>query len=274
MIYIISKIFTAFFLPPGLFITILAALAFFTKRFRWLLAAAALLLYGLSIHPVADRLLASYEAPFISTRLPDHADAVVTLGGGNMRGTPIPLMDESFKRAIYGLGIAKKMDIPVIVSGNGEDGYNEFLALLDSLKTLQPILKADLNVSDHITDHFAIIGETKSCDTYENAQLTMKMIDKKEPVIIIVTSAYHMKRALKLFRLAGAKNLYPAAINFYANDNKKGVRLTDFLPSIWALLNSYRAMHEFFGSIKVKLREMKSKQEWRGGRDSNSRPPP
>ncbi|BDY13147.1 YdcF family protein [Hydrogenimonas cancrithermarum] len=259
MIYIVSKIFTAFFLPPGLFITILAASAFFAKKLRWLLAAAALFLYGLSIHPIADRLLAFYEAPFISTQLPDHADAVVTLGGGNRRGTPIPLMDESFKRAIYGLSIAKKMDIPVIVSGNGEDGYNEFLALLDSLETLQPILKADLNVSDHFTDHFAIIGETKSHDTYENAQLTMKMIGKKEPVIVVVTSAYHMKRALALFRLAGAKNLYPAATNFYTDIDKKGVQSTDLFPSMWALLNSYRAMHEFFGSIKVKLREMKNK---------------
>ncbi|WP_300365743.1 YdcF family protein [Hydrogenimonas sp.] len=255
MIYIFSKIFTAFFLPPGLFITILAALALFVKKFRWLLASTAVLFYALSIHPIADRLLSHYETPYKNTHLPLHADAVVTLGGGNIRGNPIPLIDEAFKRHIYGLAIARRLDIPMIVSGTGDGGYNEFQGLLDSLRTLRPILADDLNVSTRYVDHFAIIPETQSSDTFENAKYSIHMIEKENPTIILVTSAYHMTRALRLFRLAGVEHLYPAAVNFYIDDTKP-TDWRDFVPSMWALLNSYRALHEFFGLLKVRLREI------------------
>ena len=251
----ISKIFTAFFLPPGLFVAILAALAIFVKRGRLYLAAAALLLYALSIHPVADRLLDRYEAPYRHARLPAHADAVVTLGGGNMRGNPIPLMDEAFKRHIYGLAIGRRMGIPVIVSGTGDEGYDEFQALMDSLEALRPILgKEDFTVSRHYVEHFAIIPETRSADTYENALFSAKIIGKEDPAVVVVTSAYHMKRAVRLFRLAGIRKVYPAAVNFYVLERPYGWR--EYLPSIWALLNSYRALHEFFGLMKVELREL------------------
>ncbi len=255
MIYALSKLFTAIFLPPGLFISILALCAVLIKRARWILGGAALLLYALSIHPVADRLLAPFEEPYRNLSLPANADAVVSLGGGNMRGNPIPLVDEAFKRHIYGLSIAKKMDIPLIVTGTGERGYNEFRALLDSLERLSPLFANDLNISRSFTDSFAIIPETESADTYENALFTAKLISKEDPVVIVVTSAYHMRRAMALFHLAKIEHAYPAAVNFYIDPSKKGFEAKDLLPSFWALLNSYRAMHEFFGMAKVWVRE-------------------
>ncbi len=260
MIYAISKLFTALFLPPGIFILILGICAVFVKRYRWLLAGSALLLYALSIHPVADRLLAHYEDPFINTPLPSRADAVVSLGGGSMQPNPIPLVDEAFKRHIYGLVLAKKMDIPLIVSGTGERGYNEYLALIDSLETLKPIVSQQLsNSCETELSHFCIIPETRSSDTYENAKLSAEILQKKDPAIVVVTSAYHMKRALALFHLAGIKRVYPAAVNFYIDRSKRGLEAKDLLPSVWALLNSYRAIHEFFGMAKVKLREIAKK---------------
>ncbi len=257
MIYTLSKLFTALFLPPGIFILILGICAVFVKRYRWLLAGSALLLYALSIHPVADRLLARYEEPFRETILPVRADAVVSLGGGNMRFNPIPLVDEAFKRHIYALALAKKMDTPLIVSGTGERGYNEYLALIDSLNSLEPLLSKHL-IEDCDADlsRFCIMAETRSSDTYENAKLSAEILQKNDPSVVVVTSAYHMKRALALFRLAGIKRVYPAAVNFYVDRSKMGFEAKDLLPSVWALLNSYRALHEFFGMVKVKLREI------------------
>ncbi len=257
MIFSISKIFTAFILPPGFFILILALCSIFIKRARLPLGLAAAFLYLISINPVADKMLSYYEDPFRSQTIPQKANAVVTLGGGNIEGNPIPLVDESFKRHIYGLSIAKKLDIPVIVSGRGDEGYNEFLGLLDTLRALDPIVAKEMNVSKGYVEHFAIIPETESADTYENAKNAVSIIGKEDPAIIVVTSAYHMKRALRLFRLAGVKNLYPAAVNFYINRGKSSYDWRDFLPSIEALSNSYRAMHEFFGLIKVRLRELR-----------------
>jgi len=255
LIYLLSKLFTALLLPPGLFVTLLALLAFFARRARWILAGAALFLYALSIHPVADRLLAHYEEPFRHTELPHTADAVVVLGGGNIRGNPIPLTDEALKRSLYGLAIARELDIPLIVSGTGDEGYSEFQGLIDSLDRLGPILCADATVSRSFAPGFRIIGETESADTYENARLTQDMIPKERPSLIVVTSAYHMKRALMLFHLAGIEDVHPAAVNFYIQQ-KREFEARDLLPSIWAFLNSYRALHEFFGILKVEMRKM------------------
>ena len=259
MIYVLSKLFTALLLPPGLFVLILAVLAVRVRRHRAILASAAALLYLLSVRPVGDWLLSHYEAPYRHTVLPIRADAVVTLGGGNIRGNPLPLVDEAFKRHIYGLAIAKRMDIPVIVSGTGDEGYNEYLGLMDTLAALRPLLKEeDFVVSRSYVGHYAIIPETESADTYENARNSVRIVGKHDPALIVVTSAYHMKRALRLFRLAGVRRVHPAAVNFYT---QPGIPLqwTDLFPSMSALDNSYRAIHEFFGGLKVSLREWKKK---------------
>ncbi len=258
MIYALSKLFTAFFLPPGLFVTALTLCALFAKKLRTLFLGTAILIYALSINPVADRLLEHYEAPFRNTTLPSHADAVVSLGGGSIKENPIPLVGEGFKRHIYGLAIARKMNIPLIVSGRGKKGYSEYHALLDSLKTLEPILCENFDKDRKYIDSPIVIAETKSKDTYENAQFALKLLKKKRATVIVVTSAYHMRRALALFRLAGVAKVYPAAINFYTQPSDKNLEPKDLLPSIQALNNSYRALHEFFGMAKVKLRELRN----------------
>ncbi len=262
MIYVLSKLFTALLLPPGLFVLILAALTVRVRRYRILLASATALLYLLSVRPVGDWLLSQYEEPYRHTALPIRADAVVTLGGGNIQGNPLPLVDEAFKRHIYGLSIAKRMDIPVIVSGTGDEGYNEYLGLMDTLATLRLLLKEeDFVVSRSYVGHYAIIPETESADTYENARNSVRLVGKSDPALVVVTSAYHMKRALRLFRLAGVRRVYPAAVNFYTQPGLP-FQWTDLFPSMSALQNSFRAIHEFFGGVKVSLREwMKRLQE-------------
>ena len=64
MIFALSKIFTALFLPPGLFATLAALLAIFFKRARIALLFLAASIYLLSIRPVGDTLLEVYEAPY------------------------------------------------------------------------------------------------------------------------------------------------------------------------------------------------------------------
>ncbi len=260
MIHAISQIFTGLLLPPGLFITLLVILSFFVKKGRWLLIASAALLYALSVQPVADSLLKRYETPFRHTTLPPDADAVVSLGGGNMRGNPIPLVDEAFKRHIYALALAKRMGIPLIVTGRGEEGYDEFQGLLDSLRALSPLCPADLNISHRYQRRLSIIPETESADTYENAMNARRILGTKDPKVIVVTSAYHMRRALMLFHLAGIRHAYPAAVNFYVNDALTHYPKSAWLPSLNALQNSYRALHEFFGIVKVQLRSMTKKR--------------
>ncbi|WP_457596320.1 YdcF family protein [Hydrogenimonas sp.] len=257
MIHLLSKLFTAFLLPPGLFVTLALAGALLFRRARYYLLGIALALYALSIEPVADSLLGPLENPYRQTGLPERADVVVSLGGGNIRGNPIPLTDEALKRHLFGLSIAKQLDIPLIVSGTGDEGYDEFQGLVDSLRALSPLLCDDIEVARRYRRTYVVIPETRSGDTYENARFSMALVDKKEPTVIVVTSAYHMRRALRLFRLAGVEHPYPAAVNFYIAPGRR-YDWRSFVPSIWAFLNSYRALHEYAGLVKVWMREIRS----------------
>jgi len=253
LIYAISKIFTAFFLPPGLFILLLAAASILVKRWRALFSSAAILFYLLSIDPFADRLLEPFEAPYRTSEIPDNVDAVVMLGGGKVQGSPnLPLKDEAFKRALHALVLAKRLDRPLVVSGGGLHGYTEYDAFRDSLKDLRPLLGQMPEYIGTYEKRFAILEESRSVDTYQNLHYTGKLLPPS-PKIAVVTSAYHMKRAMMLCRHFGLDAI-PAATDFHVS--KEPYDLYDLLPTMHALHNSYRAIHEMFGIVKVALRNL------------------
>jgi uncharacterized SAM-binding protein YcdF (DUF218 family) len=56
----------------------------------------------------------------------------------------------------------------------------------------------------------ALIVESESKNTYENALFTKKMIDSLNlnGSFILVTSAIHMPRAMAVFKKVGFKNIY------------------------------------------------------------------
>ena len=253
MIYALSKIFTAFFLPPGLFVVILAISAYYAKRWRPLFAIFASLFYLLSIEPVADALLEPFESPYRSTLLAHETDALVMLGGGKVQGSPnLPLKDEAFKRAVYALTLGKRLDRPIIVSGGARHNYTEGQAFRDSLQDLRPILASVPERIEKFERRFAVLFEEKSMDTYQNV-FYVKQLLPDHAKVIVVTSAYHMRRAMMLFKHFGIEAT-PAATDFHVS--KTPYDLYDLLPRMASLHNSYRALHETFGILKLKMREM------------------
>ena len=88
--------------------------------------------------------------------------------------------------------------------------------------------------------------ETRSRDTADNAAMSAEIL-KAAGIrrIVLVTQAFHMPRAAALFRAAGLE-VVPAPTQFKAG----GALLaspTDFLPSAYALRNTYYALHEWLG---------------------------
>lgn len=254
MIFAISKLFTALLLPPGLFATLAAVMAAFFKRARIPLLFLAATIYLLSIRPVGDGLLAPYEAPYRDLPIPGHADLVVSLGGGTNPIDPLFMNGETFKRHIYALELAKERNIPLVVTGFGSrHGFGDAVALQKAANRLHALMQPP-PVAEHYVRTFVLIPETKSEDTYQNALFTRRLIPQKDPEIVLVTSAYHMKRSIRLFHLAGIRKIHPAAVNFYVKPDSYD--WLDFLPSLSAFKNSYRALHEFFGNVKVDMREL------------------
>ena len=256
-IYILSKIFTYSVLPPSIFIIALFLASLYAKKFRLFFFTCSALFYALSNAYVADALLAPLEKPYNIPLQESHVDALVILSGGSAKGASnLPLGDEAYKRAMWGLMIAKSHDLPLLFSGAGvNQDYSESDAFLDTIKELKTHLGIEIPTDKTLNQReFSLHVESKSIDTYENAKLSKAAFEKEgieQPTIYLVTSAYHMRRSTKLYEYFGFQ-VIPAATGFKISSREKDA--WDYLPSMWALERSYIALHEYAGLLSLKLR--------------------
>jgi len=106
----------------------------------------------------------------------------------------------------------------------------------------------------HIPDS-AMVIESQSKNTYENAVFTKKMLDSLQlrAHYLLVTSAYHMPRSLAVFKKAGFTNITP-----YLTNKVSGVRrfTPDHLlvPNPNALFSLQFLIHEWMGYLIYKVK--------------------
>ena len=256
-VYILSKLFTYLVLPPGIFILIFLIASLFTKRFRLFFFANALLFYLLGNSYVADWLLKPLEEPYNQQLTKTPVDAVIVLGGGYTQGVAnLPLSSDAYKRMMWGFMVAKSNNVPLLFSGGGLNReYLESDAFLDSLKEIKTYLELPTPTSKSLNSkEFSLHIEDKSLDTYQNAEFSKQAFEKvgvKEPTIYLVTSAYHMRRSVRLYEHFGF-HVIPAATNFKINHRAKDA--WDYLPNAHALYKSYIALHEYVGLASLRLR--------------------
>ena len=236
--YLLSKLFTAIFLPPGIFIVALLIAGFLAKRFKKVFITLAVIFYLLSIKPVANFLLAPLE---VYKALDTGAFAVVVLSGGSNANGVIKAYPDAFKREFFGYYLAKQKALPLIFSGGG----------VQKIKEAQNA-KSDFALMQKLSDsNLTIYYEDKSLNTKQNAKFSAKLFDKyKLPKkIYLVTSAYHMQRAMLYFKKYGF-TVIPKFVD-YKVDNS--YTFYDFLPQMNSFKNSYLALHEYIGLIVAKL---------------------
>lgn len=256
-VYLFSKLFTYLVLPPGIFIILFLVASFYAKRFRLFFVANAVIFYLLSNAYVADWLLKPLEEPFNKSITKAPVDAVIVLGGGHTQGVAnLPLSSDAYKRMMWGLMVAKSNNVPLLFSGGGmQKEYLESDAFLDSLKELKLYLEISTPTSKSLgSKEFSLHVEDKSLDTYQNAQFCKVAFEKAglaTPTIYLVTSAYHMRRSIRLYEHFGF-NVIPATTNFKINHRAKDT--WDYLPNAHSFYKSYIALHEYIGLLSLKLR--------------------
>lgn len=241
MVYIFSKLFAGFFLVPGVFILAFFLIFLFTRGvIRGFSLVCALALYALSTPFVPNLLLSSLENP--RSTCGRYADTVVILSGGSVLGQELSLGNESLKRAVYGLKVAKERSLPVVFSGAGHKSVSEADSFEQTIKNIYKPFDVKI---DEIT------LEDRSLDTYENAKYTKEILGEKSN-ILLVTSAYHMPRAKLLFEYFGFR-VTPCATDFKVEDGER-LHWSDILPSMGKLRDSQTALREYFGLLNLKIR--------------------
>jgi uncharacterized SAM-binding protein YcdF (DUF218 family) len=232
-------------LPPTILIVLLVVgFTFSFLKFRRLgrviLAVGILFLYLLSISPTADLLLAPLESkysPLGPERLP-RTGTLVVLSGGASAADYLPvssrLTQSSTKRLLEAVRLYHLMDRPKIVISGGSG--NPFLQVTES--ALMRELLLDLGIPGK-----QIMIEGKSRNTFENGRAIQHI--RLTPPIVLITSASHMERAVRVFEILGIHTL-PAPCDFRArwsaNDPLR------FFPSGGALNTSTAAIYEYLGT--------------------------
>lgn len=228
-------------LPPGNGLLLLFLAGIFRRR-RWAFGLAALgaaLIYLQSLPPVSYALMASLErqaGPVLSDT--EGAQAIVILSGGLETDAPEYGGDTAGERTLvrmrYGALLARRFGLPVLVTGGRPDD-----ATLSEAVVMADILEREFAVKVRWQ-------ETQSRTTAENATMSAAILrDAGVHRIILVTQAFHMPRAARLFRAAGLE-VIPAPTQF-RTDGDIWDAGDSLLPRIELLHHTYYALHEWLG---------------------------
>ena len=218
-------------------------------RRRWLLALAALTL-AFTNGALINELLLAWELPPVRlSALPPTSDAGVLLTGiTRTHKSPHDrvYLAEGADRLTGALWLyrAGRIRRILISGGSGDLDGRAVRSEAAELRTL--LLLAGVPRRD-------ILVETRSRNTRENALFTKQLLARHPDVksLVLITSAYHERRALACFRQVG---LHPVAFpaGYYATDREATFAYW-LLPDAGALLRWTRLVHEWTGFAVYKL---------------------
>lgn len=179
------------------------------------------------------------------------ADAIVDLGGGvggDIDKAIYPDMHASADREWHSARLWKAGKAPIVIP-SGIDGsiYSK------------PLL-VDLGVPAD-----RVICEDQSLNTEENAKFIQELLIRRhhdnsgvdsgsKPCVLLVTSAWHMKRSLLMFRkYAPEITVIPAATDYeYYIGTRSGISWRDFVPSVETYFYNTVFFHEVHGYFGYK----------------------
>jgi uncharacterized SAM-binding protein YcdF (DUF218 family) len=229
-------------LNQALLLSLIALLALFFQRPRmafWSLALGVSWLYLCSTMLFADFLMGTLEDPYPPKALSvaAEADAIVLLGGairGDTHMGSLGDMNQQADRLVHALALYKAGKAPrIIVTGGSQPGTRSEAEIMLDLLTLMGVPPR------------AILLEDKSRDTHQNAVFTAAKLEKLGiNKILLVTSAFHMRRSEAVFKAQGLE-VIPAPTDYQRLVGP--VTMPGWLPSVSGLWQSTHALHEILG---------------------------
>lgn len=249
MDFLLKKIVTMFVMPLPLFILlfVLGLVLLYKNKLlkaKIVLTLSFVWLFLISYSPLINTILYKYESTYPSLQTaPSNIQYIYVLGGGHHTDDSHPItsqVDEaSVVRVNEGIRLYHQLDEKptIIVSGNS--------GLFDPTPgaVMQQKLALSLGVKKE-----KLHVEPNPRDTQEEAKAAKKYI--KDAPFLLVTSASHMKRALKFFQNEGL-NPIPAPTNHLAY-----VKYPNYTKvfSISALRKANIVWHEILGLLWQKLK--------------------
>lgn len=210
-------------LAIGMFLCLLGILRERPGIARWSggLSFIALLIIGAL--PVGDFLLRPLEAEFPPRPAPIQIDGIVVLGGvEDPRSSAAwgqPQLNESAERLTVAASLALSHPAARLVFAGG----SERLADVVAGKVDAPNVATDFFASLRI-DPNRITWEDRSRNTAENARYAFELVGPgQDETWLLITSAFHMGRALASFEAAGWNGILPHPVDYYSGQLTDGI---------------------------------------------------
>ena len=244
----LHKIFPIFVLPVG--ITLLLIFAGLLSRRRPLIWGGLVVLWLSSTPLIGSLMVRSIEGWEVRIQAIDaqHGDAIVVLSGGRIVAPGAAGVSEwnDADRFYSGVELFQAGKAPLLIFTGGLAPWDfkakpEGQILIEYAKALGVPL-------DNMLTTGAVVN------TAEESQAIAKLLSNKgvkiyDPVgqfrILLVTSAFHMPRAQRLFERAGLQ-VIPFPVDFQVSEGQI-LSVLDFLPSAGALKQVELALRELYG---------------------------
>ena len=245
----LHKLIAALFLPVGA-TGLLLVIGLLRRRRRWIFAALVLI-STTSLPVFGDWLLARLELryPLVAASAVPPADAIVVLSGmlhASPDGVRRPSPGEAFDRFESGLELLRAGCAPRLVFTRGQTPW-------DSDRPPEGDVLIELAAArglprDRLLVCPGICGNTAD----EAAAIARFAVENRWRRIVLVSSAFHLPRAMLLFEQTGLE-VVPFPCDF-RTIRDRAPALGDYVPGAEGLLKSERALREFFGYWFYRLR--------------------
>jgi uncharacterized SAM-binding protein YcdF (DUF218 family) len=215
---------------------------------RHLLLCTFVILTLLSLPLCSDFFIGSLENQFPFRRISESptADAIVVLGGtvSNIQPPRVAPEESWGDRLSAAAKLFHKKKAPLIYVSGGVP-YTPPSGIERTESTDMKDYLIDLNIPAD-----KIIKENRSRNTFENVTFLKELIQARgSKQIILVTSAFHMPRAVYLFKKNGF-SIIPYPTDFRSN---RQFTLNSFIPTLEALNSTSLWIKESLGLLKYKI---------------------
>lgn len=256
MSLIISKSISQLLLPPGgLILLALLGLLFWKRPWgRGLVTLSLLCFWLFATEPVRDALLSPLENKYSALQvdqipansISEGGMAIVLLGGGVYEKAPEysgrdMLTAHAILRTVYAADLAMEIGLEIYSTGGA---LHPDLTEPEGLIMQRWLIR--LGVPRARTH-----AETAAKNTWENAANTATLLKEKGiNKIVLVTTAWHMPRSVRVFELHGMQ-VIPAPCAYVVGRDPYDLR--SYLPHWNVLAASGDALHEYLGLFWYRL---------------------
>ena len=245
MIYL-HKILPLIVSPMFLVVVLITWGMVFRSRIASMLAVSILILCSIPIF--SNKLITYLENEYILSDASSAktADAIVVLSGMvrtiNSKNGLSYEWGEASDRIFAGIELIKKNKAPIMILTGGKLPWSVGKPEGEYLR--------DIAIKYGVPNKNILLTKNVQ-NTDQEAKAVAKLLNKEIPNIILVTSAFHMPRAQKVFEAAGIV-VSPFPVDFLSGADK--TTLMHFIPSAGAFRDTSFFVREIIGRLYYKLK--------------------